>query len=971
MTRAVRLLDGILEGGVLALLLFAPVPYGSVQPWAQLVIAGGVALLVALVIVRAALSGRAAVHGTPLAWPAAAMAGLVGWQLLSAGASVNPPATWESARLYAAYLGLLLVLSVLPLTRARVARLMVVLVGWAMVLAGVGFARRLGLPVPGSADLDASTRLTSTFVNPNHQALFFALALFVAVGLLLRPAARRSRDAGGTRPGPSRGPAASLGARVLLAGGSLVLALALVLTLSRGGIVGAAAGFLAMLALALGSRARSRAVLPILAVVFGVTVYAGWVGLEAVAERFAVTVREPESDLRWRVWQATLGVVGDAPVAGVGLGAFQDGFSPHRPAEVPAENMVDYAHNDFLQLLAETGIVGLLIALWALAALLTFTVRRWGDRRDPFVRGLVLGGLGAVVAAMVHSLVDFGLHMPANALVLVVLAALLPLVVTLHHDGTRERVGLARWSVPLSARGRALGAAAAALLLAVAATLLVPPGMAEWHRARAAGIIRGARQAGGVPTQGDLVGARDELRRAVGWYRWSPAGWAELGEVSAQLAGRAWTYGLAPTGQRAAGPGVAARFRAAEPLLAEAYDAYRTALRLRPRAGELHERLGRFLGGMEGIRLALRRDGVEGPIDARLASLLGSDRGALPDALAHFQEAVRWDPQNALYHRSLGLVALGGGDPGNGQDVAGAALRRALTLRPDLLPGVLDELLARRVDDRVLLSAVPRTFEVVLELARELDGRGKPRAAVAAFAEAIELAATPAEEVQARLAHARALLERQDPSGALEQARHALVLAPREAEVFAVLATIHARANRGAEAETALATAVALAESGPAPRRNRFRGELAALFVQRGQWDRASALWRQVLREAPNDAWAHLELGRVLEQRGDAAGALHEFRTASAVGGDDGSLHWAVARALRDGGYLREAVGSYETARRLQPAEGDLGVELGDLYLRIGLEEQAIDQYRAVLGREPHHAGARRGLASTKAGTRS
>lgn len=973
MTGIVRLIDGALEVGVLALLLFAPLPYGSVLPWAQVAIEGGVALLFALSIVRVAVSGEVEVRFTPLLWPAVAMAGLVSWQVLSPGGSVSPYATWESARLYGAYLGLLLVVSGLPMTRARVTRLAVGLVAWPVVLAGAGFARQVGVGASWLAvGPDATSRLTSTFVNPNHQALYFSLALFVALGLVLRPSTRRPRaDRGGSSLEQSPGPLGSLPARVVLAGGALVLALALVLTLSRGGIVSTMAGLLAMLALALSGRAGGRAILPILVIVFGVTVYAGWVGLEAVADRFVAVVREPASDLRWRVWEATLRVVGDAPVAGVGLGAFQDGFSPYRPAEVPADRVVDYAHNDFLHLLAETGVAGLLIAVWALVALLTFTVRRWRGRRDPFVRGLVLGGAGAVVAGMVHSVVDFGLHMPANAVVLTVVAGLLPLVVTLHHDGTGEHVGLARWHGRLTPRARAVGVAVAALAATVAAVLLVPPGVAGWHLASAATTMRGAWQTMDTLTQGDLVRARADLREAVAWDPGNPVGWAELAEVSAQLAGRAWTHGLTAIGERLPDVSVNARFRAAEPLLAEAYDAYRTSLRLRPRVSEVHERFGWFLGGVEGIRLAVRRDAVPDPVDPRLGTVLGSDRSVVPEARAHFQEAVRWDPHNANRHRSLGLFALSVADKESGREVASAALGQALALRPELLAGILDELRARRVDDGFLLTAVPRKFGVILDLGRELEGRGKPRAAATAYEEAVRLAPTPAREVDARLEYARALVGRKQPSAALEQARHALVLAPRGAEVFALLATIHAQMNQGLEAETALATAVALAESGPATARNRFRGELAALLVQRGQWERAVTLWRQVLRERPNDAWAHLELGRLLEQRGEAAGALHEYRTASAVGGEDWSLHWTVARALRDGGYLREAMTSYEVARRLRPTDGDLGAELGDLYARIGLWDQAIAQYRQVLRREPDHAGARRGLATVKVGAGS
>jgi O-antigen ligase/tetratricopeptide (TPR) repeat protein len=897
-------------------------------------------------------------------WPALAMAGLIGWQLISPRGSVNPPATWESARLYGAYVGLLLVVSTLPLTRARVARIAACMVAWAVGLAAVGFVRQLGIgsgwPVP---QLEASPRLISTFVNPNHQALFFALALFIALGLLLRPSGRGPK---GLASPP--GPLASLPARVLLVGGTFALALALVLTLSRGGIVSAAAGILAILALAVSGRVRRPALLPVLGVVVGVVAYAGWVGLESVSDRFQAVLREPTSDLRWRIWLGTLGVVADAPVTGIGLGAFQDGFSPYRPAVVPLDRVVDHAHNDFLQLLAETGILGLAISLWGLVAFTVFTVRRWRGRRDPFVRGLVLGGIGAVVAAVAHSLVDFSLRMPGNAVALVVLAGLLPTLVTLHHDGVKERVDLGR-HVRLTNSARAASLAVAALGVVVAAIVLVPAGMAGWHHASAAGILRVGRQAHGVPGQRDLTRARDELRAAVAWDPSSPRYWSELAGVSLQLGGRAWTYGMTPDGGRMTG--TTARFHVAQPLLAEAYVAYETSLRLRPRASELHEQRGRFLGILEGIRRVLRLEGVTEPIDHRLAPVLDSDRSMVSAAVASFREAIRLNPQHANLHRSLGMFALGVGDELGGREVAQEAIRQALTLRPELLHGVLDELLARRVDGEFLMAAMPPESAILIRLARELEDRAMPQAAAVAFESAVKLASTPTQELTARLAYGRALLERKESSAALEQVRHALVLAPREADVFALLARIHTSRNQGPEAEVALATAVSLAESGPESHRNHLRGELAILLTERGQWERAVTLWRQILRERPNDAWAHFELGRVLDRRGESAEALHEYRMASAVGGDDWRLHRALARAFRDGGYLREAVTSYETARRFHPADGDLGTELGDLYARIGQRDLAIGQYREVLGREPSHAAAERGLARMRTGAGS
>jgi tetratricopeptide (TPR) repeat protein/O-antigen ligase len=973
-TRFPRVIDGAVEAGLVALLVFAPLPHGSIVPWAQVVIEGGVVLLLALSIMRMAISGELEIRRSPLLWPALAMACLVGWQMLFPSGSISRYATGESARLYGAYFGLLLVVSGLPMTRARLVRLLSALVGWAVVLAGVGFARQLGLA--GSwlpAYPAAAGRLTSTFVNPNHQALYFSVALFVALGLFLRPPDHGRRSIRRSEAERPAGSLERLPVRVFLVGGILVLGLALVLTLSRGGVASTVAGVLAMLVLALAGRAGNRATLPILVLVLGLASFAGWVGIGAVTDRFALAVREPAADLRVKIWTTTLRVVSEAPIAGIGLGSFQDGFAPYRPVEVPPDKFVDYAHNDFLQLLTETGLLGLLIAVWTLVALLAFLVRGWRGRRDPFVRGLVLGGTGAVVTVAVHSFVDFGLHMPANAVVVTVVIGLLPLAITLHREGAEERVGLERWRWELTPRWSTAVVFVVTLAMVTAGVLLAPSGVAAWQQARVATTLNGVWRRDGTTTQLDLTRARENLRTAIAWDRSNPAAWAGFASVSAELGQLAWTYGLTPSGDRLSDRSVAARLGVAQPLLADAYEAYRTSLRLHRRVADVHERFGWFLGTVESVRQATQKDAIQGPIDSRLAGVLGGDQSVLPEALAHFQEAIHWDPQNPQRYRRAGSFALTSVGRTDDYEAASTAFRQALTLNPGLLNEIVRELLACRVDDQVLLAAMPRRFDTLLDLGSMLERLGRPDGAVAAFEAAIGVSQTPGDEVEARLAYARALIGRKDTAAALEQARRALVLAPAEAEVFALLATIYSQTNQGTEADIALATAVTLVESGsgPAGRRNRVQGELAALFVQRGELERAMTLWRQILRDRPNDAWAHLELGRILERRGQGAEALQEYRTAATVGGEDWVLHRAVARAFRNAGYLREAVASFEVAIRLHPTDGDLGSELGDLYARIGLADLAIQQYRDVLRHQPDHAAALRGLTNVRLSTGS
>ena len=263
-------------------------------------------------------------------------------------------------------------------------------------------------------------------------------------------------------------------ARILFGGAAVVLGVALVLTASRGGVAAAVAGLLAVGVLALVGRVRSRVVVGLAASLGVFAGYVAWLGADALLDRLAVLAREPFGDLRWEIWRATLRIAAEAPILGVGLGTFEDAIIAHRPTGLSDRFYVDYAHNDYLQLLAESGALGVLILGWATVAWLTFVVGRWRDRQDVFVRGLVMGGLGAVAAVAFHSAVDFGLHMPANALLFVAVLALLPAVVTLRAHRTGLQVDLREWRRDLGLRPRVVMGVATAGLVAVTALTLVP-----------------------------------------------------------------------------------------------------------------------------------------------------------------------------------------------------------------------------------------------------------------------------------------------------------------------------------------------------------------------------------------------------------------------------------------------------------------------------------------------------------------
>jgi O-antigen ligase len=118
-----------------------------------------------------------------------------------------------------------------------------------------------------------------------------------------------------------------------------------------------------------------------------------------------------------------LKIVGDHPLLGTGLGTFSEAWKRYYPPGTAA--VWHEAHNDYLQLLSETGAVGLVVFAAA------FGIFAWryllpgvltGRRREPYaVHGIVIG----IAAAALHSVVDFPLQINACAVLFVVLSGLL------------------------------------------------------------------------------------------------------------------------------------------------------------------------------------------------------------------------------------------------------------------------------------------------------------------------------------------------------------------------------------------------------------------------------------------------------------------------------------------------------------------------------------------------------------------
>jgi O-antigen ligase len=204
---------------------------------------------------------------------------------------------------------------------------------------------------------------------------------------------------------------------------AVALALAsLLLSGSRGGLLALAAeiviaGIVLRRAGARSGQSRRLATAAALALVAGVTLFAyvdpGWVGKKLGSVAYVNKTwadwagdRKTMSLDALRMWRAQ-------PFLGVGLGDFETAYPRYQ--SLPTDMWIDHAHNDYVEAAAETGLVGALLILSALALFFRLAFRDWGRPFRSQAAWIRWGAAIGCCGLLVHSLGDFNLHIPANA----------------------------------------------------------------------------------------------------------------------------------------------------------------------------------------------------------------------------------------------------------------------------------------------------------------------------------------------------------------------------------------------------------------------------------------------------------------------------------------------------------------------------------------------------------------------------
>lgn len=389
-----------------ALLIFMPLARGGVHLWTHAVAAIGVLLLLTTLSLEKINSGQPKFKRTELFFPILA---LLSWVLLSLLLSSSKPDSIESLSRVLVYVSIYYITIHIVRTRSQQRALVYLLISIGLFLSYFGFIKLLGFN-PFSwwhyAGLNENNNfLTSTFGNHNHLAGYLEMVVPLLLCLFL---VRTRRGA----------------TKYYLLFFVVTLLAAHTLALSRGGWISILVSLLFMGSVLYSQRRFRRKKFLLMIVVSAIFllffVLAGTNMLERI---LTITDRDTVVGLNGRsiAWQGVFEMIAAHPILGSGPGSFATIFTQYQPPGMTARFF--YAHNDYLQYIAELGLPIIIFMAWFLYVIFKKGFKKLqSPSRQKW--GITLGAMTGIVAILIHSFVDFNLHIPANAMLFTVLVAL-------------------------------------------------------------------------------------------------------------------------------------------------------------------------------------------------------------------------------------------------------------------------------------------------------------------------------------------------------------------------------------------------------------------------------------------------------------------------------------------------------------------------------------------------------------------
>jgi len=456
-----RICAQIIDYGILALIIFAPLPAASVYEWSVLVIQLVVFIMTAAYLFIEKKPQNNESLSLAFRWPKKLFSvffififiqfvplpkflvrifspSAYDYQKLYAidfskmrflSFSIIPSYTLQKGLEFFAYFLLIFLIIKTVTSRKQIQRIFVVLIGMGIFEALYGMFELYNknpriLFYKKIYNLDS---VTGTFVNRNHLSGYLEMLIPLAIGLIIARIDFFSSSALTWREKLVRFSERGVSTNVIVFVGIILMALAIIFSKSRSGVFILIFTFILFFGLTAmyyeifsfrKKWIKNFLRITVLAIIF-ISLY---IGVNATLERFALDKLFHEE--RPTYWANALRTFSSYPLVGTGLGTF-GALTPNLEGET-GPMAIFHAHNDYLEYLSELGIIGFGLLLGGILFMAVVSFLVWRSRRRPEVKGLALGGIVSLICMMIHSLTDFNLHIPAN---MVLFSVVLPLTI--------------------------------------------------------------------------------------------------------------------------------------------------------------------------------------------------------------------------------------------------------------------------------------------------------------------------------------------------------------------------------------------------------------------------------------------------------------------------------------------------------------------------------------------------------------
>jgi hypothetical protein len=241
--------------------------------------------------------------------------------------------------------------------------------------------------------------------------------------------------------------------KILVITSGIVMGLGLILSASRGGMISASVAMFFMGIMFLFKKEHRRKGFLLLTMFLVTFIYAYNIGIDYSLKRFDHISGDYEARERYAL--KAYEIFEDYRITGAGMGSFQYLYPRYQDPEDKKQYFI-YAHNDWVQFAAEAGITGFVLMIAGISLYLYFILKLWKRRNNSYSTSLGIAPVAVLTGMAVHSYSDFNLHIPANFMMMVAIAAIGYSALNLEKRRHSEKIVHAYMNLRLDRKGMLL-----------------------------------------------------------------------------------------------------------------------------------------------------------------------------------------------------------------------------------------------------------------------------------------------------------------------------------------------------------------------------------------------------------------------------------------------------------------------------------------------------------------------------------